>query len=267
MSAPVTDQADGLRRLLGQAPVRVVAVVGMGPGAGATTAAMSLGAALAQQGKDVLLLDEHHPKARSVCDVWALGPRGTLADVASRRLRVDQVAAGAVCGVQVLPASPGASIDPRTLWPRGIVLVDAAFDDEGRLSSLAESADELLLVLQPHPAAITSAYAGIKRLHRAHALKQLRFLLNGVADAGTAQQVMHNLAQAASRYLALSLLPVGWVRTDPWLADAARLRQTVVEAFPASAAAVDFRAIADEMGRWTWRTPARPAVFPQALAA
>ncbi|HEX7867779.1 MAG TPA: flagellar synthesis regulator MotR, partial [Variovorax sp.] len=89
----------------------------------------------------------------------------------------------------------------------------------------------------------------------------------GVADAGTAQQVMHNLAQAASRYLALSLLPVGWVRTDPWLADAARLRQTVVEAFPASAAAVDFRAIADDMGRWTWRTPARPAVFPQALAA
>lgn len=267
MSARVTDQADGLRRLLGQAPVRVVAVAGMGPGAGATTAAMSLGAALAQQGKDVLLLDEHHPTMRSVCDVWALGPRGTLADVASRRLRIDQAAAGAVCGVQVLPASPGASVDPRTLWPRGIVLVDAAFDEEGRLSPLAESADELLLVLQPHPAAITSAYAGIKRLHRAHALKQLRFLLNGVADAGTAQQVMHNLAQAASRYLALSLLPVGWVRTDPWLADAARLRQTVVEAFPASAAAVDFRAIADDMGRWTWRTPARPAVFPQALAA
>ena len=34
-----------------------------------------------------------------------------------------------------------------------------------------------------------------------------------------------------------------------------------------SPAAVDFRAIADDMGRWTWRTPARPAVFPQALAA
>lgn len=267
MSARVTDQADGLRRLLGQAPVRVVAVAGMGPGAGATTAAMSLGAALAQQGKDVLLLDEHHPKVRSVCDVWALGPRGTLGDVASRRLRIDQAAASAVCGVQVLPASSGATVDPRTLWPRGIVLVDAAFDGEGCLSPLAQGADELLLVLQPHPAAITSAYAGIKRLHRAHALKQLRFLLNGVADAGTAQQVMHNLAQAASRYLALSLLPVGWVRTDPWLADAARLRQTVVEAFPASAAAVDFRAIADDMGRWTWRTPARPAVFPQALAA
>ncbi|RIX78166.1 MinD/ParA family ATP-binding protein [Acidovorax cavernicola] len=267
MGARVTDQADGLRRLLGQAPVRVVAVAGMGPGAGATTAAMSLGAALAQQGREVLLLDEHHPKLRSACDVWALGPRGTLRDVADRRLRIDQVAAGALCGVQVLPAPSGVAVDPRTLWPRGIVLVDAAFDDEGHLSPLAQGADELLLVLQPHPSAITSAYAGIKRLHRAHALKQLRFLLNGVADVATAQQVMHNLAQAASRYLALSLLPVGWVRADPWLADAARLRQTVVEAFPASAAAVDFRAIADDMGRWSWRTPARPAVFPQALAA
>ena len=108
-------------------------------------------------------------------------------------------------------------------------------------------------MLQPKPESITSAYAGIKRLHHAHGLKQMRFLVNGVADAGAARQVMNNLAQAASRYLALSLQPAGWVRSDPLMADAWRLKQTIVEAFPASHAAVDFRRVAGEIDHWPWR--------------
>jgi flagellar biosynthesis protein FlhG len=279
MSKLVTDQADGLRRLLAQTPTRVVAVAGMGHGAGATTAAMSLGAALVQQGKNVLLLDEHCPKEGSACDVWAVDPLGNLADVASGRLGIDKAAMCARSGVHVLPAPPGVAddaADPRALWPSGVVIVDAAFDGEGRLSALAQGADELLLVLQPQPAAITSAYAGIKRLHYAHARKQLRFLVNGVADVEAVQKIMSNLANAGSRYLALSLQPAGWVRSDPRLADAWRLGQTIVEAFPASAAAVDFRRIADDMGRWPWReaTPRAPSPSsssvmsrPQAVAA
>ncbi|MGJ7527637.1 MinD/ParA family ATP-binding protein [Variovorax sp. GB1P17] len=262
MSKRVTDQADGLRRLLAQTPTRVVAVAGMGPGAGATTTAMSLGAALVQQGKQVLLLDEHCPKVRSACDGWAIDPLGNLADVASQRLTIEKTAARAACGVHVLPAPPGVAddaTDPRSMWPSGVVIVDAAFDGEGRLSALAQGADELLLVLQPHPASITSAYAGIKRLHYAHGLQQLRFLVNGVADVEGVRKIMSNLANAGSRYLALSLQPAGWVRSDARLADAWRLRQTVVEAFPASAAAVDFRRIADDMGRWPWREAATRA--------
>jgi len=53
-----TDQADGLRRLMAGSPGRLVAVVGSGPGVGASSVAANLAAALAQQGKEVLLLDE-----------------------------------------------------------------------------------------------------------------------------------------------------------------------------------------------------------------
>lgn len=211
MSKLVADQADGLRRLLSHTPTRIVAVVGIGRGDGATTTAMNLGAALVHQGKDVLLLDEHGQPAERAVDA-----------------------------------------DPRQLC-HGVVLVDAMLDSEGRLSPLAESADELLLVLQPNAASITSAYAGIKRLHYAHGLKQLRFLVNGVSGAEEAQRITTNLANTGSRYLAVSLQAAGWVRTDPHMADARRLNETVVEAFPASAAAVDFRRIAADMGRWPWR--------------
>ena len=266
MSKTVADQADGLRRLLAQTQTRVVAVAGMGHGAGATTAAMNLGAALVQQGKNVLLLDEHCPKVGSACEVWAIDPLGSLADVASRRLTLDGAAVRSGCGVHVLPAPPGvadATTDPRAIWRDGVVIVDAALDSEGRLSPLAQGADELLLVLQPQPASITTAYAGIKRLHYAHGLKQLRFLVNGVAEVEAAQQIMSNLANAGSRYLALSLQAAGWARFDERIADAWRLKQTVVEAFPASAAAVDFRRVADDMGRWPWRT-GTPAAAPVA---
>ncbi|MDM0052375.1 flagellar biosynthesis protein FlhG [Variovorax sp. J22R115] len=256
MSKLVADQADGLRRLLSRTPTRIVAVAGIARGDGATTTAMNLGAALVHQGKDVLLLDEHGPAADSVCAVWGLDPLGSLADVADRRLTRDSAVARSGCGVAVLPALPGvphADADPRLLCHGGVILIDAAFDGEGRLSSLARLADELVLVLQPNAASITSAYAGIKRLHYAHGLKQLRFLVNAVSSVEEAQKVTANLANTGSRYLAVSLEPAGWVRADPHLADARRLGETVVEAFPASPAAVDFRRIAGDLGRWPWR--------------
>jgi flagellar biosynthesis protein FlhG len=259
MSKRVADQADGLRRLLAGTPTRVIAVAGSGRRAGATTAAMNLGAALAHQGKAVLLLDEHEPAPASACALWALRPPGRLADVAAGRLGCEDAAAETDCGVSVLPAAPGAQpadLDPRTLWQGSVILIDAALDGEGRLSMLARQADDLVLVFQPQPASITAAYAGIKRLHYAHALKQLHLLVNGVAADGEAAQAMTNLVSTGSRYLAVSLQPAGSVRADAHLQDAKRLRQTVVEAFPTSPAAVDFRRIAAATGQWPWRPAA-----------
>ncbi|MDR6536906.1 flagellar biosynthesis protein FlhG [Variovorax soli] len=255
-SKVVSDQADGLRRLLAQTRTRVLAFASMGRGVGVTSVAMNLGAALACQGRDVLLLDEHGTGAGTACAAWGIDAAGTLADVAAGRRSLQGAAAHAPCGVEVLPAvprTPAGCRDPRTLWQGDLILVDAALDREGRLSALAEAADELVLVMQPHAASITATYAGIKHLHYAHALRQLRFLVNGVAEPAAAQQVARNLAQAGSRYLAVSLQPAGWVRAEPHMADARRLRRTVVEAYPGSPAAADCRRIADEMGQWPWR--------------
>ena len=53
----VTDQADGLRRLMAGNPGRRVAVLGS-DAADVTCVALNLAAALVQQGQDLLLLDE-----------------------------------------------------------------------------------------------------------------------------------------------------------------------------------------------------------------
>ncbi|MBO9649257.1 MAG: flagellar biosynthesis protein FlhG [Variovorax sp.] len=240
MSKLVADQADGLRRLLANTQTRVIAIAGMSRRDGVTTTAMNLAAALVHQGKDVSLVDEQRPDHGSAAAVWGIEVPGVAAE----------------CGVEVLP-TPHPSADPRAFRHSGVVLIDAALDEEGRLSPLAQQADELVLVLQPNAASITTTYAGIKRLHYAHGLMQLRFLVNRASGIDEAQKIMTNLASTGSRYLAVSLEPAGWVHADAHHADALRLGLTVVEAFPASPAAVDFRRIASDVLRWPWRAPAR----------
>ena len=65
VSTVLNDQADGLRRLMAGSAGRLVAVVGSGPAVGATSVTLKLAAALTQQGKDVLLIDERHGERSS----------------------------------------------------------------------------------------------------------------------------------------------------------------------------------------------------------
>lgn len=267
MSKIVADQADGLRRMLARTPTRILAFTSMLRGMGVTSVVMNLAAALAQQGRQVLLLDEHHPAPESIGRLWGVESAGSLADVTAQRMTCEEAAAHAACGVRVLPALDCVdAIDPQLLQPHQVVLIDARLDTAGNLSPLARVAGELVVVLRSDPTAITATYAGIKRLHYAHALKQLRFVLNGIAHEEGAQRIAHNMAQVGSRYLGVSLESAGWVRTDARLAGARRQRQSVVEAFPASPSAEDMRRIADDMGHWPWR-PATSQQRPSTASA
>lgn len=223
MKKVFADQADGLRRLMAGSIGRLVAVVGSGPAVGATSVTLNLAAALMQQGKDVLLLDERS------------------AENSTQALRQGR-----------------------------LVLIDTVLDKDGALSPLAAQADHVFVVLQPNVASITAAYICIKRLCHAHALQRMRVLVNHAAGAAEAQRILSNLALTGSRYLAVALEPAGCVRADPRLPQAQRLNLTVVEAFPASPAAIDFCQIASDFLHWpqpprSGRAPwlARPPVFMQ----
>ena len=264
MSKLVPDQADGLRRLMKPTSTRVIAVVGMLPQMGATTAAMNLAEALTNQGKDVLLLDEHSQTPESPCSVWSIEPSGNWDDVIARRLTLYRACAVAKCGVKVILAPPSLADDKADLrlkCQESVILIDASLGSSGELSLLAQQADDCVLVLQTHPSSITAAYLGIKQLHHAHALNQFRLLINGVVSAEAAGKVTVNLANTCSRYLSVSVQSAGWIRSDPHMASARRLNKTVLEAYPASAASVDFRRIASELEQWPWcPSEKRPSV-------
>lgn len=245
MSAPA-DQADGLRRLLTAGRPRIVAVAGLCAGVGATTAAMNLAAAFAQGGRPVLVLDEQWQRPDSLCAAWGVTPAGTLADV-GRGMPLAAAAARPMAGVQVLPAPPAVSAAPfsaRALCPEGVILIDVALDAQGQLSPLARLADEVAVVMQPTVGSITATYAGLKRLQFAHALQTFRFVVNGASSPREAEVVIANVLRTSSRFLAVSLSALGCISLDGQVREAARLRQPVCVARPASQAAAQFRLLA-----------------------
>lgn len=263
----VIDQAEGLRRLLAREGSRVIAVTG-GPGApGRTTVAINLAAALTAQGKDVLVIDEClGPRSVSALLGGVRGAADFAAVMRGERALDEAVGRHALgFGVLTAPREPlaqythaqfNAQVGKVLAGPADFVLIDAQLDAEGALSPLAMHAHDALIVMRVTAQAITDAYACMKRLHFAHAIGQFRVLANHVVSAADAQAVLDNLAGVASRYLTVSLESAGSVAADPHMPRALQLSRCIVDAFPSTAAARDFRHLAAELPHW----PMRPAL-------
>lgn len=260
MDKMVTDQAEGLRRLLARRPLRVVTLLGAQRGSGVTTAALNLAAGLCHHGKRAVVLDEHAMNTGMV----------SLADLVEGRIPLDAAMASFEDGdgVTVLAAAPHdlmhvpgeqqiAALDGGA----DIVLIDARLDDTGALSPLAATAHDIVVVMDADAASLTGAYGLVKRLHYTHANQQFRLLFNRVAQPSDAQGIYQNLSGVATRYLGISLTPAGVVSRDgDRIVRAASLNTSVVSAFPAAPAAIDYRRIAADMLHWPWRPiPSREA--------
>ncbi|PLZ00654.1 flagellar biosynthesis protein FlhG [Burkholderia sp. WAC0059] len=256
----VTDQAEGLRRLLGRGGPHVIAVAGGSDGLGRTTTVINLAAALTGQGKNVVVVDEWCG-VLSVSEV--MGGSDSLASVARGELPVAEAVARHAPGFGVLAAPlagqrwlAGAPLTRLLSGHADIVLVDAQLDVDGALSPLATQAHDLMVVMRVEPQAITDAYACVKRLHFAHAVGQLRVLINCVESQAEAKTVFDNLAGVASRYLNVALEHAGCITADPYMPRAQGLARCIVDAFPSTAAARDYRQLAAALQYW----PIRPAL-------
>ncbi|QBQ96337.1 MinD/ParA family ATP-binding protein [Paraburkholderia pallida] len=273
----VIDQAEGLRRLLAREGSRVIAVTG-GPGSpGRTTVVINLAAALTAQGKDVLVIDEClGPRSVSALLGGVRGAGGSASNFAAvmrGEMAMDEAVGRHALGFGVLaaPREPRLQYTDAQLHtqlskvlagPADFVLIDAQLDAEGALSPLAMHAHDVLIVMRVVAQAITDAYACMKRLHFAHAIGQFRVLANQVASESEAQVILENLVCVASRYLTVSLESAGSVAADPHMPRAVQLARCIVDAFPSTAAARDFRHLAAELPHW----PMRPALAASAGA-
>ncbi|CAH2899980.1 MAG: Flagellar synthesis regulator FleN [uncultured Paraburkholderia sp.] len=266
MDKLVSDQAEGLRRLLARSGSRVIAVTGGSLGAGCTATVMNLAVALAQQGKDVLVIDECVGDKSVSAMLGSVRGAGNFAAVMRGEMTLDEAALRHALGFSVLAASrahrESYSAAQFSVVLRGsadIVLIDAQLDQQGHLSALAMQAHDVMIVTRMAAQAITDAYACMKRLHYAHAIAQFRVLVNHVQSVEDARTAFANLAGVAGRYLAVALEDAGCIAADARMARAEELSRCVVDAFPSTPAARDFRHLAAELQYW----PMRPAMSSQ----
>lgn len=254
------DQAQGLRRLMHDT-VRIVSVISGGAGAGKTTAVINLAAILALDGKNVLVIDEN-AGASNICATLGLSAHRDLLDVIRRDKTLDQVLISAQQGFRILPAGRGMRVLDKLsageqahliscfthiTLPMDVVLIDTASGHSSRLLPLDFAGHELLVVLAPEPASITSTYSLIKHVHGHYPGKEnFHILINKSSTEREARAVFENMARAASQYLDIALDFTAHIPADAKLC----LGKPVADAFPEIPSAGAFRRAAESLAEW-----------------
>lgn len=259
-----SDQAAGLRALLGQTGFQVITVMSGQPGAGKTAATANLAVALARSGRDVLVIDQDR-HGRGAAAMLGLTPRFDVADVLEGRCPLEALILNGPENVQVLPIGGGfsrlgrmserdqewlAQSFNRLQCGVDVVLVDMEEATDPDALPLGLAASEIMVVLPPGNTAITQGYTLVKRLVQNFGKRRFRLLLNRMTSADDAQAVAHNFAYTAERYLGVTIDYLGYVPLDERLARAGDMRTSVVEAFPVAHSTSQFRKLAESLLRW-----------------
>ena len=255
------DQAEGLRRLLDRSGLRVVSVSADG---GGTAAVINLAGALAEQGSDVLILDER-PQGQGVSAALGLNARFDLEHVIRRERDLEEVIVRGPGGILILPLARGAHSlaqlhareqlrlverCARLGIPVDTLLVHAAQGSASALPCAPTAEREVIVIAGGGPAAITAGYVLIKRLSNGCGRREFHVLLANVASEREAQAIFANMAGAARDYLQVALNFMGYIPPDDKLQHAARLRLPVVAAFPRAPAAASYRSLARAVADW-----------------
>ena len=266
LSERITDQAEGLRRLLVRASSRVVTVAAARVGSGASSLVVNLAATLAQVGKDVLILDESLSHD-NVGNMLALKPRYDVLNAVRRDKPLREIMLPMQPGVHVLPvaralqALPQLSPDERehllecladASYGVDVVLVDAAVTGERYISASLAPEQPLLVVLNTTAASITESYALIKRMSMQDGRQSFEVVVNKARSEQEAQVVFGNVAEVARRHLRVKVEYLGYIPHDEKLKRATQLCRPVMEVFPATPAALAF----GELGRNLMLLPA-----------
>ena len=261
------DQAAGLRRMAEPRPVHVIAVTSGKGGVGKTNVSVNLAVAMAESGKQVMLLDADLGMA-NVDVMLGLHPHYNLTHVISGERTLEEVMVSGPSGLKIIPASSGVQrmAELSQQEHAGVIrafseighqldtlIIDTAAGISDSVVSFTRASQEVLVVVCDEPASITDAYALIKLLSREYGMHRFRILANMTHSVQEARDLYSKILRVTDRFLDVALDYVGMVPYDDYLRKAVQKQRAVVEAYPRSRAAMAFKNLANKVA--TWPTP------------
>ncbi len=246
-------------------PVRVLAVTGGKGGVGKTTVSANLAVALAERGREVLVLDADLGLA-NIDVLLGLQPRWNLSHVLAGERTLDEVLVPGPRGIRIVPASSGVRqmANLGTLEHGGLIrafgdlpgrvdwlVVDTAAGIHDSVLTFAAAAHHALVVVCDEPASLTDAYALIKVLSRERGLARFKVVASQTRSPGEGRELYQKLVRVCDRFLDVTLEFAGSVPHDEFVRRAIQRQAAVVEAYPGCIASQAFKNLAARADTWS----------------
>lgn len=222
------DQAAGLRRLFAIRAARMVAFVSGREACGRTALLVRTAIALAEAGQEVVIIDEN-VDTESVHAVMGIKVRNDLQDLVQGDISIEHLVQPVAPCLSVIsaarfviaPAQKNTEVAERLniamkQLQQGctFILVNCAVRQEQYLSSLALTAPHCVVVTSAQGAAITRAYALIKRLSQTCRLDRFQVAITKARTEQEAQVIFHNMRNTAKAHLNVVLSYLGSTRME-----------------------------------------------------
>ncbi len=258
------DQAQGIRQMRAQHPVRVIAVTSGKGGVGKSNVTINLAVTLAQSGEKVMVMDADMGLA-NIDVLLGLSPGLNLSHVINGECSLEETIIEGPAGIKIVPASSGvaAMSDLTPAQNAGIIrsfseltepvdtlLIDTAAGLSDSVVSYTRAAREVIVVVCDEPASITDAYAMVKVMNRDYGVERFHVLANQAQGATQGRELYNKLARVSERFLDVTLNYLGCIPYDDCLKKAVQKQKSVVEAFPRSQSANAFKQIAKKTQQW-----------------
>lgn len=240
---------------------QVIGIASGKGGVGKTTVSINLAVALVQRGHKVMLLDADLGLANAQIALGAHAPFN-IGHVLRGEKTLDEVIVTTAQGVRLVPGASGLR-DMAALNAVQIAAIVQAFD------SLTEPVDYLIVdvaaglspsvldimaacqrryvVVCDQPASIADAYGLIKVMTTEQGLDEIYLIPNMVADAQQGKLLYRRMNDVCTRFLGVSIRYAQAIEADELVQQAMRKYQPVLQMAPGSAAARDFRLLAEQV--------------------
>jgi flagellar biosynthesis protein FlhG len=262
------DQAAGLRNLSRSKPVKVIAVTAGKGGVGKSNISVNLAVALAQQNKNVMLMDADLGLA-NIDIMLGLHTKYNLSHVIQGFCNLSDIILQGPNGIRVIPAASGTEFMTQlsSAEHAGIIdsfneltddldymIIDTAAGISDTVLSFTRSSQELIVVVCDEPTSLTDAYALIKVMSNRYEWTHFHIIANMVRNMRDGLQLFNKLSRVSEQFLDVHLDYLGALPFDESVHKAVKKQKPFVLAYPESVAANSMKELAQKVTGWSFKS-------------
>ncbi|MDH5559254.1 MAG: MinD/ParA family protein [Deltaproteobacteria bacterium] len=241
----------------GQYGVRSLSFTSGKGGVGKTNIVVNLAMQLSRMGKKVFLLDADLGLA-NIDIMLNLTPAYTIEDVLSGKKNINDIIVEGPMGVHIVPASSGVvemtelnSNQQMSMLKElsglktkyDYILIDTGAGIASSVLRFNAAADEICVVTNSEPTAMTDAYALMKIMATKYQIKRFNLIVNQ-STLKEAQEVYQRLSTVFNQFLPIHLIFMGFIPRDPNFTKAVKNQKPLSLLMPNSATTKAFGLIA-----------------------